>query len=157
MKQNWSLSFGKTAKNVEQQDALDYVLGYCNADDISARDLQNRTSQWILGKSCDGFCPIGPYLVTADEVGDPNKLSIRCEVNGEERQNSNTADMIFSCKEIISYISKYFTLNPGDIILTGTPQGVICGYPLDRRIYLKSGDIISLEIEKLGKLTNLLQ
>jgi len=145
---------GRKAKNVQQHEALDYVLGYCNANDISARDLQGRTSQWLLGKSIDGFCPIGPYLVTADEVGDPNHLPIRLELNGELRQNQNTNNMIFSCKEIISYISQYITLNPGDIILTGTPEGVIVGYPPEKRVWLKTGDRVSVEIEKLGKLVN---
>ncbi len=145
---------GRKAKDIEQHEALDYVLGYCNANDLSARDLQGRTSQWLLGKSIDGFCPIGPYLVTADEVGDPNSLAIRLELNGELRQNQNTGNMIFSCKEIISYISQYMTLNPGDIILTGTPEGVICGYPPEKRVWLKRGDTVSVEIEKLGKLTH---
>lgn len=144
---------GKRAKDVEEESSLNYVFGYCNVNDLSARDLQLRTHQWLLGKSCDGFSPLGPYLVTSDEVGDPNQLSIQCTVNGELRQSSNTSDMIFSCKKIISYISRHMTLEPGDIILTGTPEGVVLGYPEDKQVYLNDGDVVSIEIEKLGKLT----
>lgn len=145
---------GKVAKDVSVEDALDYVAGYCNVNDLSARDLQFRTNQWLLGKSLDGFCPVGPYLVTTEEVGDPNKLSIKTIVNGEERQYSNTSDMIFYCDEIVSYISNYMTLEPGDLILTGTPEGVISGYPEEKRVWLKDGDEITIKIEKLGELTN---
>lgn len=113
-----------------------------------------RTSQWLLGKSCDKFLPLGPYVVTSDEVGDPNRLAIRCEVNGEVRQQSNTADMIFPCDEIVSYVSRFMTLEPGDLILTGTPEGVMLGRPADQRAYLKDGDMVTVEIEKLGTLTN---
>ncbi len=145
---------GKTAKYVAKEDALSHVFGYCNVNDLSARDLQLRTQQWLLGKSCDKFSPLGPYLVTADEVGNPNDLVISCTVNGEVRQHSNTSDMIFHCDEIVSYISQHMTLVPGDIILTGTPEGVVLGYPEDKQVYLKDGDIVTIEIEKLGKLTN---
>lgn len=145
---------GKQAKDVAKEDALSYVYGYCNANDLSARDLQLRTNQWLLGKTCDGFSPLGPYLVTADEVGNPNDLSIKCFVNGEERQNSNTSDMIFHCDEIVSYISQHMTLVPGDIIFTGTPEGVVMGYPQDQQVYLADGDEVTIEIEKLGRLTN---
>ncbi|MFC5401277.1 fumarylacetoacetate hydrolase family protein [Cohnella soli] len=145
---------GKEAKYVSKENALDYVFGYACVNDLSARDLQLRTSQWLTGKSCDGFSPLGPYLVTADEVGNPNDLEIRCTVNEEIRQNSNTADMIFHCDEIVSYISQYMTLVPGDIILTGTPEGVVLGYSEDKQVWLKNGDIVTVEIEKLGKLTN---
>ncbi|MCZ8513485.1 fumarylacetoacetate hydrolase family protein [Paenibacillus filicis] len=145
---------GKEAKYVSKENALDYVFGYCNVNDLSARDLQMRTQQWLLGKSCDGFSPLGPYLVTADEVGNPNDLGIKCIVNGEVRQNSNTSDMIFHCDEIVSYISQHMTLVPGDIILTGTPEGVVLGYPEDKQMYLKDGDVVTIEIEKLGALTN---
>lgn len=145
---------GKTAKYVQREEALSHVFGYCNVNDISARDLQFRTHQWLLGKSCDGFSPLGPYLVTADEIGNPNTLDIRCTVNGEIRQHSNTADMIFHCDEIVSYISQHMTLVPGDIILTGTPAGVVVGYPEDKQVYLKEGDVVTIAIEKLGSLTN---
>ena len=145
---------GKTAKYVTKEDALSHVFGYCSVNDLSARDLQLRTQQWLLGKSCDKFSPLGPYLVSADELGNPNDLDIKCTVNGEVRQHSNTSDMIFHCDEIVSYISQHMTLVPGDIILTGTPEGVVLGYPEDKQIYLKDGDIVTIEIEKLGKLTN---
>lgn len=145
---------GKEAKYVDKANALDHVFGYCNVNDLSARDLQLRTSQWLLGKSCDGFSPLGPYLVTADEVGNPNDLKVKTIVNGEVRQDSNTSDMIFHCDEIVSYISQHMTLVPGDIILTGTPEGVIMGYPPEKQQYLKDGDVMTIEIEKLGSLTN---
>ena len=150
------LVIGKEAKKVSKENALDYVFGYSNGNDLSARDLQFRTVQWLLGKSPDGFCPIGPYVVTSDEVGDPHKLQIKSIVNGEVRQNSNTSFMIFKCDELVSYISNYMTLNPGDIILTGTPEGVALGYPEEERAnyYLKDGDVVTVEIDKLGKLTN---
>lgn len=149
-----TIVIGKQAKNVDKASALDYVFGYCNGNDLSARDLQLRTAQWMLGKTCDGFAPIGPYLVTADEVGDPNRLEIKTMLNGETRQKSNTADMIFHCDEIVSYISKHMTLEPGDIIMTGTPEGVIMGYPKEKQEWLKPGDVVTVEIEKLGSLTN---
>jgi len=145
---------GKTAKYVSVEEALNHVFGYCAVNDLSARDLQMRTHQWLLGKTCDGFSPAGPYLVTADEVGDPQNLQLKTFVNGEERQNSNTADMIFTCAEIISYISQHMTLVPGDLILTGTPEGVILGYPKEKQVYLQPGDVVTVEIEKLGALTN---
>jgi 2-keto-4-pentenoate hydratase/2-oxohepta-3-ene-1,7-dioic acid hydratase in catechol pathway len=145
---------GKQAKYVSKEDALSHVFGYCNVNDLSARDLQMRTQQWLLGKSLDGFSPLGPYLVTADEVGDPNNLSIRTIVNGVQRQNSNTSDMIFHCDEIVSYISQHMTLVPGDIILTGTPEGVVMGLPVEQQVYLKDGDVVTIEVEKLGTLTN---
>lgn len=145
---------GKSAKNITKNEALDYVFGYCTANDLSARDLQFKTNQWLLGKTCDGFSPVGPYIVTADEVSNPNNLSLKTTVNGEVRQNSNTSDMIFYCDEIISYISQHMTLNPGDVILTGTPEGVVLGLPEKERVYLQPGDQVTVEIEKLGKLTN---
>jgi 2-keto-4-pentenoate hydratase/2-oxohepta-3-ene-1,7-dioic acid hydratase in catechol pathway len=147
---------GKEAKYVSKENALDYVFGYCTANDFSARDLQKRTNQWLLGKTCDDFSPLGPYLVTADEVGDPNQLQLTTYVNGEKRQDSNTSDMIFYVDEIVSYISQHMTLTPGDVILTGTPEGVIIGSPREKRVYLKPGDIVTVEVEKLGALTNIL-
>jgi len=143
---------GRTTRYVSRQAALDVVLGYCTANDLSARDLQMRTSQWLLGKTLDGFCPIGPYLVTRDEVSDPQRLRIRSWLNGELRQDSTTADMVFSVAEIISYISQYITLKPGDVILTGTPEGVILGR--EDKTWMKPGDVISVEVEGLGRLTN---
>jgi 2-keto-4-pentenoate hydratase/2-oxohepta-3-ene-1,7-dioic acid hydratase in catechol pathway len=145
---------GKEAKYVSKENALDYVFGYCTANDLSARDLQKKTHQWLLGKTCDDFSPIGPYLVTADEVPNPNNLQLKTYVNGEKRQDSNTSDMIFYVDEIVSYISQHMTLTPGDVILTGTPEGVIIGYPMEKRVYLKPGDVVTVEVEKLGTLTN---
>lgn len=144
---------GKKAKNVTEENALDFVFGYCTANDLSARDLQKRTSQWMLGKTNDGFAPVGPYIVTKEEVSNPNNLQLTTIFNGEVRQHSNTADMIFSCEQLISYISNYMTLVPGDVILTGTPEGVIIGKPIEERVYIKPGDEVSVEVGNLGKLT----
>ncbi|MFC5703880.1 fumarylacetoacetate hydrolase family protein [Cohnella faecalis] len=149
-----AIIIGKTAKYVGEEEALDYVFGYAAANDLSARDLQLRTSQWLAGKSCDYFSPIGPYLVSKDEVGDPNQLDISCTVNGQIRQSSNTSDMIFDCKQIVSYVSQCMTLSPGDILLTGTPEGVVMGYPKEKQIYLQPGDVVTVSIEKLGSITN---
>ena len=143
---------GAVTRNVSEAQALDYVLGYANANDISARDLQTRTSQWLLGKTLDKFMPIGPYLVTADAIPDPQTLPIRLWLNGEPRQDSNTGDMIFSVAQIIAYLSAHFTLEPGDIILTGTPEGVILG--MKDKVWLKPGDSMVVEIEGLGRLEN---
>ena len=143
---------GKTAYRVSEEDALSYVFGYCTGNDFSARDLQRKTSQFLLGKTSDGFAPIGPYLVTADQIPDPNKLKLECYVNGERRQSNNTSDMIFNVKTIISYASQHFTLKPGDIFFTGTPEGVIFGKPPDKQVWLKAGDKITTVIEKLGEL-----
>lgn len=145
---------GKRAHQVTEEAALDYVYGYTNANDISARDLQLRTNQWLLGKSCDGFMPIGPYLVTRDEISNPDALSIRLIRNNTIVQDSNTKDMIFSTREIIAYLSTVWTLEPGDVILTGTPSGVVLGMPEGQKDWLKSGEITIVEIEGLGRLFN---
>ncbi len=139
---------GKTCKNISKDDALDYVLGYCVANDLSCRDLQFRTSQWLMGKSLDGFLPLSKYVITADEIPNPQQLQLTCTLNGELRQNSNTADMIFSVAEIIADLASHMTLLPGDLILTGTPAGVIMGLP--DKIWLKPGDVVKVEIEKVG-------
>jgi len=143
---------GRKAVNVSEADALKYVFGYCNGNDLSTRDLQLRTSQWMLGKMQDGFAPIGPWLVTADQIPNPNALKVETRVNGEVRQSENTSDMIYHCAHIVSYTSRYLTLKPGDIIFTGTPSGVILGYPQDKRVWLKPGDKVETIIEKLGTL-----
>ena len=143
---------GRTARNVSEADALSYVFGYSTGNDFSARDLQFKTSQLMLGKTCDGFAPLGPWLVTADQIPDPQSLKLECRVNGEVRQSSNTNDMIFGVKTIVSYISQIWTLKPGDIIFTGTPEGVILGYPAEKQVWLKAGDEIVSTIEKLGTL-----
>lgn len=144
---------GKKAKYVSEENALDYVLGYCTTNDLSARDLQKRTSQWMTGKANDGFAPAGPYIVTKDDIENPNDLRLTTIVNGELRQDSNTADMIYSVEELVSYISQYMTLEPGDLILTGTPEGVIIGQPIEDRVYLQPGDEVTVEVEGLGALT----
>jgi 2-keto-4-pentenoate hydratase/2-oxohepta-3-ene-1,7-dioic acid hydratase in catechol pathway len=143
---------GRTAKNVSEEDALDYVFGYCNSNDISDRHLQFVSGQWLLGKTPDKFLPLGPYLVTADAVGDPQDLRVRCWVDGDLRQDSHTSDMIFGVAACISYISRHFTLEPGDIISTGTPEGVVLGRA--QKDWLEPGNVITVEVEKLGRLTN---
>lgn len=143
---------GEKCKDVSKADALNYVLGYCVANDMSCRDLQFRTSQWLMGKSLDTFLPLGKYIVTAGEIGDPQNLELSCYMNGERRQFSNTADMIFSVAEIIEDLSKHMTLEPGDLILTGTPEGVIMGMP--EKNWLKPGDTVTVQIEKIGSTTN---
>ena len=143
---------GKTAKNISEADALSHVAGYCTGNDFSARDLQFDTGgQWMVGKTPDQFAPLGPYLVTADQVN-PDKLKIECRVNGELRQSSNTDDFIFSTAQVVSYISRHMTLKPGDVIFTGTPEGVILGHPKEKQVWLKAGDRISCSVEKLGEL-----
>ena len=143
---------GRRATNVSEAEALSYVFGYATGNDFTARDLQSRPSQWMIGKACDGFAPVGPYLVSADLVGDPHNLKIECRVNGEVRQSSNTNDLVFNCAQIIAYASKIMTLEPGDMIFTGTPEGVISGYPKEKQVWLKPGDKLTTTIEKLGEL-----
>lgn len=146
------MAIGREAKVVNEADALSYVAGYATGNDFTARDLQLETGgQWMVGKTPDQFAPIGPYLVTADQI-DPDNLKLECRVNGETRQSSNTSDFIFNTRKMISYISRVITLKPGDIIFTGTPQGVIQGKPKDQQIWLKPGDKIACSLEKLGEL-----
>lgn len=142
----------KECRYVSEEDALDYVFGYCTINDLSTRELQMRTNQWLLGKTMDKGMPIGPYLVTADEVGDPHRLRLTTHVNGEKRQDSNTADLAFNVNHIVSYISQYFTLKPGDVISTGTPEGVVLG--MNPQVWLKPGDEVVVEIEGLGACVN---
>jgi 2-keto-4-pentenoate hydratase/2-oxohepta-3-ene-1,7-dioic acid hydratase in catechol pathway len=145
---------GKAARNVSEADALNYVAGYAIGHDFSARDLQlEKGGQWMVGKTLDGFAPIGPYFVSADLV-DPNNLKIETFVNDETepRQSSHTSKFIFNPQKVISYTSKLFALEPGDIIFTGTPSGVIIGMPKEKQVWLKAGDRITSRIEKLGTL-----
>ena len=142
---------GRRAHNVSEADALAYVFGYCNGNDFTARDLQGRSSQWMIGKTNDGFGLLGPWLVTADQCN-PNDMKIVGTVNGQVRQSSNTTDMVFNCAQVISYTSKLFTLEPGDIIYTGTPEGVIAGYPKEKQVWLKPGDKLETTIGNLGTL-----
>jgi 2-keto-4-pentenoate hydratase/2-oxohepta-3-ene-1,7-dioic acid hydratase in catechol pathway len=139
---------GAKAKYVSETDALSYVAGYCLVNDVSERAFQlERGSQWSKGKSADTFCPIGPWLVTTDEINDPHTLALTCEVNGELMQNGSTANTIFSCARIVSYISRFMTLMPGDLIPTGTPAGVGMG----RGRFLKPGDVMRLTATGLGE------
>ncbi len=124
------------------------IAGYCIADDVTARDLQGREPQWTRAKGADTFCPFGPWVTTADEVPDPESLSLRTWVNGDLRQDSNTSDLIFGCQELVDFIAQTCTLAPGDLILTGTPSGV--GMGLDPPHFLSSGDVVRIEIERLG-------
>ncbi|MCC5959701.1 MAG: fumarylacetoacetate hydrolase family protein [Rhodobacteraceae bacterium] len=140
---------GKPALYVNEADALEYVAGYCAVNDVSERDFQkNRGGQWIKGKSAPGFGKIGPWLVTADDVQDPQALRLQLSVNGDPRQDSTTADMIFTVAQIVSYMSRFMELLPGDIIATGTPSGVAAGMSPPQ--FLKPGDVVSLTVEGLG-------
>ncbi len=142
---------GTKAQYVPEAKALDYVAGYCVVNDVSERDFQlERGSQWDRGKGCDTFGPVGPYLVTTDEITDPQALGMWLDVNGEKRQRGNTRTMIFGCANLVSYISRFMTLLPGDIITTGTPPGVGLGMK-PAPVYLKPGDAVSLGIEGLGE------
>jgi acylpyruvate hydrolase len=142
----------KQAHGVTAEEAYDYVGGYMNANDVSARDVQFADKQWVRGKSFDTFCPTGPFLVTSDEIGDPHHLSIRCWVNGEIRQESNTEQLVFKVPELIAFITKTCTLLPGDILCTGTPGGV--GVFRDPPVFLQPGDVVEVEVDKLGRLRN---
>ena len=143
---------GKTARNVAEKDAFTYVAGYTCADDVSARDLQFGDRQWVRGKSLDTFCPLGPVLVTADEIPDPHNLAIRAVLNGRVMQDSSTAELIFGVAALVAFISRAFTLLPGDVVLTGTPHGV--GVFRDPPLFLKDSDRIAVEIERIGRLEN---
>lgn len=149
-----AIVIGRTAKNVSRQNALDHVLGYTCANDVSARDWQVKFggSQWCRGKTFDTFAPLGPCLVTPDEIPDPNALAIRTVLNGSVMQESNTSDMIFDVPALVEFFSGSTTLLPGTVILTGTPSGV--GMARKPPVWLKPGDSVSVEIEKIGRLTN---
>jgi len=143
---------GKKIIDVHIDDALDAVFGYTVLNDISARDVQYRHKQFYLGKSMDGFCPMGPWIVTSDEIGNPQNLDVRCWVNGELMQDSNTAEQMFTVAETIAMFSKGHTLYPGDIIATGTPEGV--GFVRTPPIFLQPGDVLESEVGKIGKMRN---
>jgi 2-keto-4-pentenoate hydratase/2-oxohepta-3-ene-1,7-dioic acid hydratase in catechol pathway len=141
---------GTKASYVTVHDAQKHIAGYCVVNDVSEREYQlERLGQWTKGKSCDTFCPIGPWLVTADEIADAGKLQVSTHVNGEQRQNSNTADLIFGIDHIVSYVSHFMTLMPGDVIPTGTPSGVAMGFKPPR--FLKAGDMMRVAVEGLGE------
>jgi 2-keto-4-pentenoate hydratase/2-oxohepta-3-ene-1,7-dioic acid hydratase in catechol pathway len=144
---------GKKGRHISKADAPKHVFGYCTGNDISARDWQNATPQWMLGKSFDTHAPFGPWITTSEEAGDPHTLGVRCFVNGEKRQNSNTKNLVFSVWDQIAHVSKVMTLEPGDIIYTGTPGGV--GMGMKPPVFLKPGDKVRTEIDKLGTLDQL--
>jgi len=141
---------GKRCKHVSKESADDVVFGYCAGNDVSVRDWQMQTTQWVLGKSFDTHAPIGPWIVTADELGDPHTLGIRCFVNGERRQNSNTENLVFNVYDQIAHLSRAMTLEPGDIIYTGTPGGV--GLAMRPPQWLKAGDKVRVEIDRIGSI-----
>ena len=145
---------GKGGRGIDRADAYDHVFGYMIVNDVTARDLQAHHKQWLIGKSLDTFCPMGPWLVTADDVS-PETLGVRCWVNGELRQDANTADLIFDIPTLIEAISAGITLQPGDVIATGTPAGVGIGFDPPR--YLARGDQVTIEIDGLGRLSNAIQ
>lgn len=141
---------GRGGRDIPESEALEHVLGYFNANDVSERVLQMRSGQWLLGKTLDGFLPIGPYVLTADEAGDPQDMRVRGWLNGDLRQDSSTADMIFSVAEVIAYASRYMTLTTGDVLITGTPEGVVLGRP--QKDWVVPGDDYVVEIGALGRL-----
>ena len=143
---------GKRAFHVGEAEAMDYVAGYITANDVSGRDVQFADSQWVRGKTLDTFCPLGPWLVTKDEIADPHNLRIVCRVNGETLQDSNTKQLIFNIPALLSFLSQGITLEPGDIVLTGTPPGV--GFTRKPQVLLKPGDVVEVEIEGVGLLSN---
>ena len=143
---------GKRARNVPQDQALDYVAGYTIVNDVTYRDLQRRTLQWLQGKTVEGTAPMGPWLVTGDELADPTGLEVVLTVNGEERQRSNTSNLVFSVAYLVEFLSNLMTLEPGDVILTGTPGGV--GVARDPQVFLKDGDVVRIEIDRIGALEN---
>ena len=143
---------GRRAKNVSREDAMDYVFGYANFNDVSARDFQFADGQWTRGKSCDTFAPVGEFVATKDEIADPHNLQIQFRLNGETLQNSNTRELIFKIPELVEFLSASMTLEPGDIIATGTPPGV--GFARKPPVFMKDGDAAEVEIEGLGILAN---
>ena len=143
---------GRLARRVPAAEALDYVAGYTICNDVTARDLQHGDRQWVRGKSLDTFCPLGPWLVTREEVPDPQDLSLRCTLNSQVMQDSTTAEMIFGVAYLIEFISRALTLLPGDVIATGTPHGV--GVFRSPQVFMKDGDVVTVEVEGLGQLTN---
>lgn len=148
----FAVVIGKGGRHIPADKWKDHVFGYMNLHDVSARDIQLATSQWVMGKTFDTFCPMGPYLVTADEIADPHNLDITLTLNGQVLQNSNTKELIFQIPELIRHLSSVFTLEPGDVISTGTPAGV--GFARKPPIYLKKGDNVVVKVQGLGELAN---
>jgi 2-keto-4-pentenoate hydratase/2-oxohepta-3-ene-1,7-dioic acid hydratase in catechol pathway len=143
---------GRRCRNVKEADALGYIFGYTAANDVSARDAQFENSQWVRGKTFDTFCPLGPWVVTADELGNPQDLGIRCWVGDSLYQDGRTSDMIFDVAHLVSYLSRTMTLEPGDLLLTGTPWGV--GFTRKPPVFLKDGDVVRITIDRIGELIN---
>jgi 2-keto-4-pentenoate hydratase/2-oxohepta-3-ene-1,7-dioic acid hydratase in catechol pathway len=143
---------GRRARNVDDADALSHVFGYTAANDVSARDVQFENSQWVRGKSFDTFCPMGPWVVTADELGNPQDLRLRCWVGDILYQDGRTSDMIFDVAHLVSYLSRTMTLEPGDLLLTGTPWGV--GFARTPPVFLRDGDVVRIAIDRIGELVN---
>jgi 2-keto-4-pentenoate hydratase/2-oxohepta-3-ene-1,7-dioic acid hydratase in catechol pathway len=149
------LIIGQRCKQVSKERAAEVVFGYCCGNDVSVRDWQMQTTQWVLGKSFDTHAPIGPWIVTADELGDPHTMGIRCLVNGELRQNSNTGNLVFNVYDQIAHLSRAMTLEPGDVIFTGTPGGV--GLAMRPPQWLKSGDKVRVEIDRIGAIEGIMR
>jgi 2-keto-4-pentenoate hydratase/2-oxohepta-3-ene-1,7-dioic acid hydratase in catechol pathway len=143
---------GRRGRDISEEHALDHVFGYTVGNDITARDLQAKHQQWYKGKGLDGFCPLGPWIVTADELGDPQDVRLRLHVNGDPKQDANTNDMIFGVAKLVSVWSQGMTLEPGDLLMTGTPSGV--GFARKPPEYLKPGDVVEAEIDRIGLLRN---
>lgn len=151
-----TIVIGKDAKRVQESDAMNYVFGYTVAHDVSARDWQlepgKNGGQWLIGKAMDGFCPLGPAIVMKEDINDPHNLGLRCRVNGVTKQDSNTNQLVHKTAAMVSFISRFMTLRPGDVILTGTPPGV--GVFRKPPEYLKRGDVVECEIDGIGKVVN---
>ena len=148
----FAVVIGKNGRHIKAEDWEEYVFGYTNLNDVSARDFQMATSQWMIGKTFDTFAPMGPYLVTKDEIADPHNLNISLTINGETLQKSNTRELIFRIPQLIEHLSSVFTLEPGDVISTGTPSGV--GFSFNPPRWLRAGDSVTVKVDGLGELTN---
>ena len=148
----FAVVIGKNGRHIKAENWEEYVFGYTNLNDVSARDFQMATSQWMIGKTFDTFAPMGPYLVTKDEIADPHNLNISLTINGETLQKSNTRELIFRIPQLIEHLSSVFTLEPGDVISTGTPSGV--GFSFNPPRWLRAGDSVTVKVEGLGELTN---
>ena len=152
MKLNLLLLLEKEQEMFHRKMALDYVAGYTIVNDVTYRDIQRRTIQWLQGKTVEGSAPMGPWLITTDELTDPSGLEVILAVNGEERQHTNTANLVFSVQYLVEFLSNLMTLEPGDVILTGTPGGV--GVAMNPQTFLKDGDVVKIAIDKIGTLEN---
>jgi len=148
----YAFVIGRAGRDIPPERAMEYVAGYTIVNDVSCRDYQMKTGQWMIGKTFDTFAPMGPYLVTRDEIADPHKLEISLYLNGQRMQHSNTSNLIFKTGYLVAYLSQVFTFEPGDVISTGTPAGV--GYTRKPPVFMKPGDLVRIEIEGLGTLEN---